>query len=56
MLISVYDNDGNFVDDMTSEEFDAWCEEQDDICNVEGIVVDPCDTEIDNDNDKGWYL
>ena len=49
MLISVYDNDGNFVDDMTSEEFDAWCEEQDDICNVEGIVVDPCDTEIDND-------
>ena len=49
MLVSVYDNDGNFVDDMTPEEFDAWCDEQDDTCNVEGIVVDPCDTEIADD-------
>ena len=49
MLVSVYDNEGNFVDDMTPEEFDAWCDEQDDTVNVEGIVVVSEDAGLDDD-------
>ena len=49
MLVSVYDNEGNFVDDMTPEEFDAWCDEQDDTVDVEGIVVVSEDAGIDDD-------
>ena len=49
MLVSVYDNDGNFVDDMTPEEFDAWCDEQDDTVDVEGIVVVSEDAGLDDD-------
>ena len=49
MLVSVYDNDGNFVDDMTPEEFDAWCDEQDDTVDVEGIVVVSEDAGLDED-------
>ena len=49
MLVSVYDNEGNFVDDMTPEEFDAWCDEQDDSVDVEGIVVVSEDAGLDDD-------
>tara|TARA_Y100000114_G_scaffold114209_1_gene108246 strand:+ start:133 stop:399 length:267 start_codon:yes stop_codon:yes gene_type:complete len=49
MLVSVYDNEGNFVDDMTPEEFDAWCDEQDDTVDVEGIVVVSEDAGLDDD-------
>ena len=49
MLVSVYDNEGNFVDDMTPEEFDAWCDDQDDTVDVEGIVVVSEDAGLDDD-------
>ena len=49
MLVSVYDSEGNFVDDMTPEEFDAWCDEQDDTVDVEGIVVVSEDAGLDDD-------
>ena len=49
MLVSVYDNEGNFVDDMTPEEFDAWCDDQDDTVDVEGIVVVSENAGLDDD-------
>ena len=49
MLVSVYDDEGNFIDDMTPEEFDAWCDEQDDTVDVEGIVVVSEDAGLDDD-------
>ena len=49
MLVAVYDNEGNFVDDMTMEEFTEYCERHDLEENVDVTVIDHCDTEIDND-------
>lgn len=49
MLISVYDDDGNFVGDMTPEEFNEWCDQEGDTENSDGVVIDPSDTEIDDD-------
>ena len=49
MLVAVYDNEGNFVDDMTPEEYTEYCELHDLEENVDVTVIDHCDTEIDDD-------
>ena len=49
MLVAVYDNEGNFVDDMTPEEYTEYCELHDLEENVDVTVIDHCDTEVDDD-------